>query len=1112
MLQALSDTSGNFRFAEVTPGLYAARVNAPGTAPWHAYDITVEVGRTTILSPHMTVAFFDHPARRRTDYAPQADLTPSVSNNIDESFIDSLPNPSGHWSAFAALAAGVAPDSDGTSALSFRGLSPLMNDITLDGVDNTIAFRGRERGTAAGGYSTARSAISQFRVSTSNFSAEYGRAAGGIISSVTRSGSNTLHATASFRDRDAAWGAANAFTRIMQPLPIGTKTAPSGAPVQILNGQPIAYIGQPYLAPDRRLQFGFHAGGPIRRDKIFWFFAADYYNRNHPATARAREPEIFFAPPSSQTIQTLATRISSSTNPIYTNCAASSTDLNGQAACAYETVLNQLNGILGNVPRTSRQMIFFPKIDWRANSRIHLIGQYNVMHRNSPNGVINAASAADSIGSFGVSRASENSAVGRLEYFLAPGILSSARYQYSRDLLSQLASAPTPFEQQFAANTYGHAPQTSIDSGSGLTIGTLTTENKSQYPLETRQQFVEAVTWIHNRHAFRLGYDYNHVSDSVNGVANQNGEYSYSSLANFVADFLSPSSCDGTTTGAGSDPCYSWFRQTVGSSVWNFQTADYAAFLADDWKLTPRFTLSIGVRYDYERLPDTNKLVANPDIPQTAFLPHDRNNFGPRFGFAWDIFSSGNTILRGGYGLYYGRIANSTVFSALTSTGSARSARSYFYRPLDAGAPQFPFVFAPTENPYENPNAGDQLRSQPNAVYFDRHFQNPQVSQAQLSLQQRLGRRASVTLSYMASFGRELPQFYDSNIDLSAIATLNYVLDFRDNPQRLGPLQTNFSVPFYYRRLNPAYSSITDIASESNSHYQAAVVHLARRSSRGIGLNLTYTYSHAIDDNQGQATFADLNDVYDPTRLALEHGTSNFDIRQRVSGGIVAHVPWRVNGFFGRFVNGYALSTLGSWHTGRPYTMRTEGGVPTPLCSNYDWLAAGGPNGGSNCLQDITAPGGVITDGARPAPGLGPSLNGSGGQDLVPGIGRNTFRYPGAVGLDVRAAKRTSITDRIGVEFYAEAFNALNHRNVTNIQTIGYRLENQSARATYPYANTVSLAYQSGLKTESITNANGQKGTELIGSPTAAFGQVTNTNSNGLYHDRKLQIGCSIYF
>lgn len=1109
-LQSLSDTSGNFRFAEVAPGLYSVRINAPGVAPWRASNLTVEMGRTTLLAPRMTIAFIDPRGSRQTSYRPQSDLTPAISSSLDQSFLDNLPSAGGHWSAYAALAAAAAPDPSGESALSFRGVSPLMNGITLDGVDNTIAFRGRQRGSHGGGYSTARSAVSQFHVSASNFSAAYGHAAGGVLNSVTRTGGNNLHLTASFRERSSAWGAANAFSRIMQAEPAGTKVTSTGAPVQYLNGQPITYIDQPYKAPDRRLQLGFHAGGPIRRDKLFWFFAGDDSIRNHPAVARAAEPDAFFAPPSAQTIQTLAARISTSTNPIYTNCPGPG--LNARATCAYETVLNQLSGDLGNLPRTSHQLILFPKLDWRVNSRIHLIGEYNHMRRDSPNGVLGGATATDGMGSFGVSRTSEDAAVARFEYFLAPGVLSNARYQYSRDLLSQLAAAPTPFEKRFASNPYGHAPEISIDSSSGFAIGALSSEGKAQYPLETRQQFVDSVTWIHNRHAFRFGYDYNHVTDNLNGVANQNGEYSYSSLANFVADFLSPDSCDGTTTGAGDSPCYSWFRQTVGSSVWEFETADYAAFAEDNWNLSPRLILSLGLRYDYERLPDTNKLVVNPDIPQTASLPHDRNNFGPRAGFAWDIFGSGHTVLRGGYGLYYGRISNATVFSALTSTGSARSARTYLYRPLDTGAPQFPYVFAPTETPYINPYSGDQLRSEPTAVYFDKHFQNPEVTQADLSLQQRLGRRTSITVSYMASFGRELPQFLDANIDRSAVANLYYTLDFRLNPQRLGPLKTNFAVPFYYQRLNPAYGPILDILSESNSRYQGAVVRFTRRASRSIDLNIAYTYSHAIDDNQNEATFASLSHVYDPANLKLERGTSNFDIRQRASGGVIARVPWRINGFFGRLVNGYMLSTLGSWRTGRPYTLRTEGGVPTPLCSNYDWLAAGGPNGGSNCLQDVTTPGGVITDGARPVPGLGPSLNGSGGQDLIPQIGRNTFRYPGAIGLNVRAAKRTSITDRIGVEFYAEAFNILNHPNVTNIQTVGYRLENQSKSGAYPYANTVSLAYESGLKTESVVNANGQTEQQLIGSPTAAFGQVTSTNNRALHSDRRIQIGCKLYF
>ncbi len=1119
--QALSDAGGNFRFAELPPGNYAVRINAPGAAPWYAYNVTVEVGRVTLLAPRLTVAWIDPRPSKNEIHAPETDLTPAVVGNVDQNFLSSLPSSANHWSAFAALAAGASPDAADPSTLSFRGLSPTLNGIALDGADNTLAFHARERGTGTtggSGYSTPQSAISQFQVASSNYSAQYGRAAGGIINSITKSGSNTLHIEASLYDRNAAWGAMNAWTRVMQSEPAGTTITSTGEPVLYLNGNPITYIDTPYRAPDQRYHADIDAGGPIRRDKLFWFFAAEYSYRNFPAVARANEPETFFAAPSAQTIQTLGARLITSTNPVLTNnCPYSANDPNAQPLCAYGFVLNQLNGILGSLPRTARQSIFFPKIDWRVNNRIHLTGQYNFMRRNSPNGLLTGASETYGIGSFGNSNSSENAALARLEYFFTPALLNNVRYQYSRDLLSQLAATPTPagpasFEQQFATNTYGHAPQISIDRSAGFTLGTLSSQSKSEYPLETRQQFVDSVTWIRGRHAFRFGYDYNHVTDAIDGLNGGNGEYSYSSLANFIADYLAPNSCDSTTTAAGSYPCYSSFRQTLGYPSWTFSTADYAAFVADDWKLTPRFTISLGLRYDYERLPNTNRLLVNPGIPQTATLPHDRNNFGPRAGFAFALTRSGHTILRGGYGLYYGRISNATVFSALTSTGSAHSARTYFYRPTDIGAPPFPYVFADNETPYINPNAPDHFSSAPNAAYFDKRFQNPQIDQAELSLEQQLGRRTTVTLTAMASFGRELPQFLDRNIDLTAAATVNYSLDFTTNPGHLGPLKSNFTVPFYYAHVNNNYGSITDIISETNSSYQGAVLRLTRRTRRNIDLNVAYTYAHAVDDNQNEATFANFNNVYDPANLRLEHGTSNFDIRQRASGGIVAHTPWRFNGFGGSLVNGYMLSAYGEWRTGLPYTMRTMGSIPTPLCSSYDWLTAGGTNGGSACLNAYTASGGIITDGPRPVPGIGASLNGSGGEDLVPQIGRNTFRYPGAMGLDARIGKRTSITERIAIEVFAEAFNVLNHQNVTNIQTVGYGVENESASSTSPYADTVNLAYMSGLKTYTTTLANGTTQTQLIGSPTAPFGDTTATNNNAVYHARQIQLGCRIYF
>jgi hypothetical protein len=153
--------------------------------------------------------------------------------------------------------------------------------------------------------------------------------------------------------------------------------------------------------------------------------------------------------------------------------------------------------------------------------------------------------------------------------------------------------------------------------------------------------------------------------------------------------------------------------------------------------------------------------------------------------------------------------------------------------------------------------------------------------------------------------------------------------------------------------------------------------------------------------------------------------------------------------------------------------------------------------------------GGVIENAGTgvPIPGIGASLNGSGGEDLIPQVGRNTFRYPGAVGLDLRAGKRTTITDRIAVEFFAEAFNVLNHQNVTNIQTIGYALANDPTNTS-----TAKLSYLTGLKTYTTTDANGNTQTQLINGPTAGFGDTTATNNNALYHARQIQVGCKFFF
>ena len=241
---------GQLSVSRAAAGNYEAWITQTGFARLHIARVPVEVGRFTPLPAHLTIARAEETIEVREPGAVIDLSSPALSTNIDETSIDELPSNSRRWSYFALLTPAVAPDQQGYGLLSFRGISVLLNNNTLDGADNNQAFFSEERGRTRTAYFASQASVREFQVNTSNYSAEYGRAAGGVVNTVTRSGTNHLHGNAFLFDRDNAWGARNPFTQLAQLQPDGTVAAVPVAPT------------------DDRQQWGIAAGGPVRTDQL----------------------------------------------------------------------------------------------------------------------------------------------------------------------------------------------------------------------------------------------------------------------------------------------------------------------------------------------------------------------------------------------------------------------------------------------------------------------------------------------------------------------------------------------------------------------------------------------------------------------------------------------------------------------------------------------------------------------------------------------------------------------------------------------------------------------------------------------------------------------------
>src|SRR6266850_5174793 len=524
----MTDDTGYFRVGKLQPATYSVSVEAQGFAPFKAEMVIVQLGSITDISARVNVASAGATIVVSAEVPQVNTNSAEFAPTIDQNAISNLPINGGRWSSFALLTPGAVNDASGFGLISFRGMSTLLNNNTVDGGDNNQAFFSEERGRTRIGYSTAKAAVQEFQVNTSNYSSEYGHAAGAVINTVTKSGSNQFHGEVYFYDRDNEWGAINPFTS-------RTTRNASGS-----------FVTSPYKPVDVRKIYGFGAGGPLIKDKLFFFLAFDRYHRNFPGTAKATSPSAFFASPAPDLTpyggscaaitgnspaavanQNLIKALPNGANVLIATQGAC-TMVSNLALADYATGVtgynNDLNGLLGElgpVPRKGQATIFFPKIDWQINTRNHATVEVNRMRWGSPAGIQTQASNTFGVASFGNDYVRATWGVAKLYTTLTSTLSNEARFQYGRDFEFEFPQAPTAYEQanlvtspNFSGytNPLGLPPDVTL-TGNGFDIGVPTFLQRPAFPDERRSQYADTVSLTHGKHSFKFGLDFAHTSD-----------------------------------------------------------------------------------------------------------------------------------------------------------------------------------------------------------------------------------------------------------------------------------------------------------------------------------------------------------------------------------------------------------------------------------------------------------------------------------------------------------------------------------------------------------------------------------------------------------------------
>ncbi len=982
----LADDVGAYSLRELPVGIYSVTVSADGFQSAVVKDVRIGISAEQRVDVRLSPAGVSENVEVQSTVPLIETSTNQLGGHIDSQAIDAMPINGRDFTKLLVLApgtsgdAGGATDSPGSFGLfSTNGNRGRSNNFLLDGTDMNDGYRNLPAINEAGVFGTPATilpvdAIAEVAV-LSNFESEYGRNSGAVVNIVTRSGGNQVHGSAFEVFRNDALDARNFFNPEPDPQ--------------------IAF---------RNNQFGFSLGGPFVKDKTHWFFNYEGQRERVGLASVARVPDP-------REIAALG----GPTNPVI----ASLLQRNPWPAPNRDVPLfDPTPNLFATTRATNDVDSLIAKIDQSFSGGNQLTGRY--YFGDSDQSFPLAILSGNVLPGFNTVTPTRVQLVSLSYVAVAtPTALNESRFGYNR-----FAEGFFPEDQSFDPRSIGL--NTGVDNPQDFGLPFIRIRNDPDLGsaiapagstlsvprgrVDTNWHFIDNFSWKRGEHDIKFGYEFRRTF--VNGFfdAGYRGRLDFDSLADFL---------DGTLSGG---------RSARGDSRRGTAQNSHALYYQDSFRPNRNFTVNYGLRWDYYGVIGEERDRFSRFDPQAGLLllgqggfdrlyDRDFNNFSPRIGLAWDLGGKGKTVLRAGWGVFYdaysqdffvGQLPFNTFNPGAAYNGVGPSPILFSFSTIDrieAGAPIFTDF-----------NDADAFTVDPN-------FRTPYIQNFNLNLQQQLFKKGVLQVGYVGSQGRKLIRYRDINQPTEA-AIRGY------DPQAAGGCCA--PRPFDDGPFTPSggtFFYVNQLETSSSSSYNSLQVSFSLRDIRGFTTDVTYTWSHSIDNaSDGQDYVANATQPDNSYRTDLERGPSNFDVRQRFIWRFAYDIPhftdrWRA------LTQGWQINGLLTLRSGQPFHVNffddyngTGEFFPRPDLVGDPYAGTSSPDNYLNlsafavpCQLDPTG------DGSAASCIAGTQHFGT--------LGRNALLGPDFKNFDFSIFKTTQLGERVSLRFQAEFFNIFNHPN-----------------------------------------------------------------------------------